>query len=61
MITERELLIREVVRKSNILQHSQSKYAILNYLLTNDIINTGDEVYIDIMKMDENGIIKTQY
>jgi hypothetical protein len=61
MTTERELLVRDVVRKSNILQHRQSKHAILNYLLTNEIIDTGDEVYIDIMKMDENGILKVQY
>ena len=61
MDKDQQELIKEVVDKANKLQHFTTKHMILNYLLLNEIIDVHDEVYKDILKMDETGVLKIQY
>ena len=60
-VEEKHSLIREVVNKSNILQHQTSKHSILNYLISNNYIEVCYKGYNDIIRMNEYGKIVYSY
>lgn len=51
----------ELADKLDDIQHTTTRHAIINYLISNNWIDTDGQIYYDLMRMDKKGVIKREY